>query len=441
LIDARFAQCYNGAGFAEVKPSDSSNAAVKGRLRWYLSNPVCEEFGCMVLRHKSHILALFVLAGLVLVSRQASWCEDSSYVLGPEDVVQVKVARHPELDVEATVLPDGTVAIPRAGRVAVQGLTIAQAQKAIEDALSKVLVSPQVTLNVKATRPNRVYVVGQVTKPGMFELKPGWRVAEALAEAGWLKGKPELARASLFRGDKVIPIDLMALLRGEASANLPLQPGDVLSVQDAPTVRIYVNGQGVKNPGEFDVTEGLGVVEAFALAGGATPNAALRKAVVVRAPKPGQPREQIPVDLYGPLVLGKPAPDIKLQAGDTLIVPENNARVAVFGLVKNPGYYPLPESENFTVADAIALAGGQDKRAELKNVLVIRRPQGNSGMPTVITADVKSMLRKADPGGNPVVQDGDIIFVPETRKPDVFGKILPALTNIGLIYYYLPGGR
>ncbi|MGQ9524987.1 MAG: polysaccharide biosynthesis/export family protein, partial [Armatimonadota bacterium] len=123
-----------------------------------------------------------------------------------------------------------------------------------------------------------------------------------------------------------------------------------------------------------------------------------------------------------------------------LIVPENNARIAVFGFVKSPGYYPLPETEEFTVADAIALAGGHDKRAELRKVTIIRRQEG-SPTPTVLIADVKSVIRSAKLTSNLLVQNGDIIWVPETRSPDVFGKILPALTSLGLLYYYLPGGR
>ncbi|MGQ9526047.1 MAG: SLBB domain-containing protein, partial [Armatimonadota bacterium] len=275
--------------------------------------------------HRRVFAAVLMCVGVLLAARgPVLSAADTEYVLGPEDVLQIRVARHPELDTDAVVLPDGTIDVPRGGRVLVKGLTVTQARDAIAQALSKVFVLPQVTVNVKVPRPNRVYVIGQVAKPGMFELKPGWRVAEALAEAGWLKTKPELARASLIREGKIIPVDLVAIhIRRDPSANILLQPGDVLDVQEAPTVRIYVNGQGVKNPGEYDVTEGLGVVEAFSMAGGPTPNAALRKAVVVKAPKPGQPRQQIPVDLYEPLVLGKPAPDITLEAGDTLIVPEN----------------------------------------------------------------------------------------------------------------------
>jgi len=397
--------------------------------------------GPSVLHRRVLLGALLCAAVLITICGTVCTAADSEYVLGPEDVIQIKVARHPELDTDAVVLPDGTVDVPRAGRVSVKGLTVSQAREAIVQALSKVFVSPQVSVNVKVPRPNRVYVIGQVAKPGMFELRPGWRVAEALAEAGWLKVKPELAHASLLREGKIIPVDLVAIhIKRDPDANVLLQPGDVLDVQEAPTVRIYVNGQGVKNPGEYDVTEGLGVVQAFSMAGGPTPNAALRKAMVVKAAKPGQPGRQIPVDLYEPLVLGKPAPDIKLEAGDTLIVPENNARIAVFGFVKSPGYYPLPESGDFTVADAIALAGGQDKRAELRKVTIIRRQEG-SQTPVVLTADVKSVIRNAQLTSNIRVQDGDIVWVPETRSPDVFGKILPALTSIGLLYYYLPGGR
>lgn len=462
-----------------------------------------------------------VMAALLLLPACGSWAAE--YVLGPEDVLQVKVARHPELDTEATVLPDGTIMVPRGGVVRVAGLTLAQARDAIADALSEILWSPEVSVNTKITRPNRIHVLGQVNKPGTYDLKPGWRVMEALAEAGGLKSKPELCSATLFRRDgTTIPIDMAALhIKRDPAANIELRPLDVLDVQEAPTVRVYVNGQGVKSPGQFDITEGLGVIEALAMAGGLTvkpeqaratifrrggttetvdlvalqsrgdgkaniilkpydvldvqplpttrvyvsgqgvkspgeyditeglgvvqalaaaggptPNAALRRAVVIRAEKPGQPRQEIPVDLYGPMVEGTSPPDLVLEPGDTLVVPEVTDRIAVFGLVKTPGYFPLPETQSFTVADAVALAGGAEKRAQLSKVRVVRRTT-LAGEPAMVQVDVNSFLKKGDPRHSVVLRPGDTVFVPETGRPDFFGRIIPALTSLSLFSYYL----
>ena len=384
-------------------------------------------------------LRMIFAVALLLACRSSALAQE--YVLGPEDVVQVTVARHPEMSTQATVLDDGTITIPRVGPVVVKGLTVSQAQAAVTRALTKILVAPEVTFGLVLQRPNRVYVIGEVGKPGSIDMRPGWRITHVLGEAGGTTVKPELAIVTLWRGNKAIPIDMVAIhVKHDQSANLEVEPGDVLDVQEAPVAKIYVNGQGVRTPGEFLITEGLGVLEALAKAGGPSPNAALRRATIIRAAKPGQPRQEIPVDLYDVLVKGAPAPDITLEAGDTLVIPENTARIAVFGLVRAPGYYPLPETDQFTVTQAIALAGGYDRRAKLDKIVVFRREPG-AAVPTTIPVNVKNI--KGITGKEGLMQDvplrdGDIVFVPETSSPDFFGRVLPALTSLGGLFYYFP---
>ncbi|HEY3282301.1 MAG TPA: SLBB domain-containing protein [Armatimonadota bacterium] len=464
------------------------------------------------------LVAAALLLGLPLAARAAD-----EYVLGPEDVLQIRVARHQELDIEVSVLTDGSVSVPRGGSVMVQGLTVPQAQEKVAEALKAVLVNPQVTISVKVPRPNRVRVTGLVNRPGTFDLKPGERVMDVLAEAGGLRGKPELAHCTIFRkGGVMVPVDLVALhikrdpaanlelqpldvvdvqeeatnriyVSGRAvkapgqfdlteglgvvealamaggllvkpevgratlfhkdgttekvdlvaihntqdpSANLKLKPGDILDVQERPTSRIYVNGQGVRTPGEFDVETGLTVVQALAKAGGFTPNAALRKAHIERAPKDGQPQEVIPVDLYDAVQKGEKGPDLMLEAGDTLVVPEIAARVSIFGMVRAAGSYPMPEVDAFGVSDAIGLAGGEIKRANLKSVRVVRR-QGAGTQPKVIKVNVAKFRKNGDMSQNIALLDGDTIVVPETGRPDFFGRIVPAITSLGTFGYYM----
>lgn len=522
----------------------------------------------------------------------------AEYVLGPDDILQLKVTRHPEMDTEGVVLPDGTFAVPRVGTVSVQGLTLSQAQAEVVKALSKVLVSPQVSLSVKSARPTKVHVLGQVSRPGPFDLKPGWRITDLLAEAGGLRpnARPEDLSATLFHRDGTTErIDLAGvLLRQEASANVELRPGDlldirstpttpifvrgqavrlpgpmevpegqgvlevlamaggltvkperarltlihqdgssenidltalqsdprarvvfrpqdILDVQEAPVTRIFLSGLGVRNPGLLEITEGMGIVEALTLAGGTTPTAALRRAVLIRpersaqAPieipldprvlsaaggasplrleegdslvvrrlrpgqppedvpvqvpegqgdgklqvslgpgdrlilrraRPARPRQEIPLDLYGALVKGTPPPDVRLESGDTLVIPERSERIYVFGLVRTPGAMPLPESENFGVADAILLAGGSAPRAALSKVTVVRR-NAEAGEPQILKADIQSYLKKGLVAENIPLRDGDTVIVPETGKPDVFGRVIPGLTSLLALPYYL----
>lgn len=113
------------------------------------------------------LLALLLAAGL-----QAA---QPPYLLGPEDVLDVAVLRHPELSQsQVVVLADGTIDYPIAGKIQAGGLTTLQLAAAIAQGLSAELRSPQVTVTVSQPRQRRIYVDGQVGQPGVLDWKPGW---------------------------------------------------------------------------------------------------------------------------------------------------------------------------------------------------------------------------------------------------------------------------
>lgn len=399
----------------------------------------------------SALLTAMLPAGVMAGAPAAA---DGGYRLAPEDVITVTVARHPELTTDAVVLSDGTAGLPHAGQTPVEGLTANEVAGIVTKSLSNWLVNPQVTVVVKIPHANRIYVLGNaLNKPGTVEWKPGWRLTEALAEAGGLQVKPQLTQASLYReGLGTITIDLVkALVNNDPTANIAVQPGDSINVNTVPAPQVVVMG-GVKNPGVYEINNmrSVGVIQALGLAGGPLPTAVLKGAVIVRAPNAAGTRAQVPVDLREALSQGKDLPDLSLQSGDTLIIPDSKARVSVYGEVKMPGQYPISEDEVTTVADCIAMAGGQNPRADLKHIGIIRGATGDSLAkmnpsqpgtgPKVIPVDLLAMLHHASTFHNVRVQSGDIIFVPETKSPDWLGKILPGLSSIGSLFYFLKLG-
>jgi polysaccharide export outer membrane protein len=205
----------------------------------------------------------------------------ADYVLGPDDVLTVTVLRHPELSVDAVpVSVDGTISLPIVGQVMIVGRTVPQVTQEITKGLSRRLVAPEVTVMVRQVRPQRVFVLGAVSRPGVYEMKPGWGVAEALAAAGSLLSKPEAVTGLLLRPDgTTITVDLPTLLvKGDPASNTRLIPGDVLNLV-ARTMTISVAGQVLK-PGTYELRAGGGVLEGLALAGGVTPQADLTKVTV-----------------------------------------------------------------------------------------------------------------------------------------------------------------
>jgi protein involved in polysaccharide export with SLBB domain len=351
------------------------------------------------------------------------------YRLGPEDVLLIRVARHEEMGAEVSVLNDGRIMLPRIGELHVAERTPREVQELIVAGLKRTLVDPEVSVLVKIPRPRRIYVSGIVRKPGALPMQPGWRVSEALAEAGGLLAKPERTRATLFRRpDQTLRLDLARIfISQDPAANVALEPGDNLDVQEEPTTRVYVSG-AVAKAGPVELPNGGSITEAIALAGGVSPLAASSRTVIQRLSG-----ERVPVDMDGVLNHGQPAPEVELQNGDQIIIPENRQRVAVLGMVKRPGPFPMPDGKALTVAEAVSLAGGVEKRGRASRIGVIRVVDGQS---TVTPVDLGKVLSKGSAEQNLVLQDGDIVYVPETDRPD-WSKILPGAQAIGSLWYFL----
>jgi polysaccharide export outer membrane protein len=351
------------------------------------------------------------------------------YRLGPEDVLSVTVLRHPELSVDqVSVTADGKIQLPVAGSILVAGRSVSEAQALIADALKSRLVSPEVTVAVKQSRPDRVFVIGSISKPGVYDLQAGWRVTEALASSGGFTNRPEMIAGSLFRlNGESKPLDLIALLGdGNSPANLPLLAGDVLSFTEK-TIRVSIAGQ-VQRPGMYDVPVGASVVEALALAGGAAPRAALSKVEVKR-----RNGDVLPADMFRVMILGDMGTMPPLEAGDLVMVPESKARVAVLGAVNRPGQYDIEEGATPKVSDAIALAGGSVKRARINQIAVMRAENGETKR---IVVDLDHVLHQGKVAEDIPILSGDIVYVPDAKTD--WDRINGSLTSLGILRFLIP---
>ncbi|GBC92555.1 hypothetical protein HRbin15_01025 [bacterium HR15] len=349
----------------------------------------------------------------------------SDYTLDTGDVLSVVVVRHPEFSGEYTVPPDGRVLFHGAGEMVVRGLTVQQVEAQLREALRQRLREPIVSVSLKQARPMLVFVDGQVGKPGAYPIQPGWRVFEAIAAAEGLKILPERAVAFLLRGNETIPLDLVALYhRGDPNANLPLQPGDKISVQQRLTIRVYVSGQ-VNMPGFYDLEAGSGVVQAVAAAQGYHPeNASLSRAFIDRK------GTIIPVNLYAAIVEGRAEHNIPLQDGDLLIVPSNLRRFAIVGQVARPGYYLIPEGKPMLLSDAVALAGGTTPRALTSRVYLLRLENGELKR---LEIPYQRFLKKGDPTANPPIREGDVVYFAETKRLD-YSQVTSALSTLAVLW-------
>jgi len=266
------------------------------------------------------------------------------YTVGAKDVLEIKVFGEPDLDRSVEVASDGTITFPLVGSVKAGGLTVRQIEGALEQMLGKdYLVNPDVTVQIKEYRSQKVFVLGAVKEPGFYELRGPTTVLEILSSAGGLSqegGKTlvlvreagfgeaasDLSSGSLSDLDELPSslgkkghtqiIDYYRMVNeGDASQNVVLNAGDVLFVPRAQ--EIFVLGE-VKKPGSVKFESDITLLRAISLAGGLTEVAADRRVQVIRI-KDGQ-KENLTVNLKQ--IIDDIKKDIKLLPDDVIVVPK-----------------------------------------------------------------------------------------------------------------------
>lgn len=271
----------------------------------------------------------------------------SDYEIGPEDVLKITVFQVKDLDETVRVSNDGTIAVPLLGRVKAAGLTPYQLRKELEQAYGlNYLQNPQVSVFVKEFRGQPISVIGQVQKPGLYQITGPRTLIEALSMAGGLasgKGAAPgknvyVTRLGGFSNLRVVPgmqlltpnkvaINLKDLLyTSDAGLNIPIRPHDTVAVSKADV--IYVAGGGVRKPGGFileDRSE-VSVIQAMAMAEGLLPDAARHHARIIHTKADGT-RVDIPVDLEK--IIKQKAPDPDLAANDILYIPLSTSKAAL----------------------------------------------------------------------------------------------------------------
>ena len=160
---------------------------------------------------------------------------DAEYKIGPQDVLRIDVWKEPDISRVIPVRPDGKITVPLLNDVQASGLTAMQLAASLRDGLSKYLTSPQVTVTVTDSNSRRVYLTGEVTRPGAIPLLPNMTVLQALATGGGFTQFARLKNIYVMRtedGKQVKhPFNYKEVVKGNlAEQNILLQSGDVIVV-------------------------------------------------------------------------------------------------------------------------------------------------------------------------------------------------------------------
>lgn len=163
----------------------------------------------------------------------------ADYILRPGDAVSINVYGYPDLSYPApgnpdalTIRPDGKFAFPFIGEIKAEGLSPQGLAQSIYEGLSKYYVNPRITVNVTKFSTERVYVLGEVNAPGLYELDKSRNLLDALGAAkGWTKDAAKTKVFIIHKDHQGEPtrVNLMDLLKkGDVSKNPLLKEGDIV---------------------------------------------------------------------------------------------------------------------------------------------------------------------------------------------------------------------
>ncbi len=248
------------------------------------------------------------------------------------DLLGIQVFDAPDLSGPYTVDAAGNLTLPLVGKIHVAGLTLAESQAEIVEALKSggYILKPSVSITVQQYVPTYVTVLGEVQSPGRFLLLASHPLQQVLAMAGGptllATGVVEIKRKTEGTEEK-IDLKINPGSTADAARETEILPGDEISLPRAGVV--YVLG-GVFRPGGYVMQEDghLNLPQAIALASGTTMQASIHSMRVLRRGTDGS-LEEIDVD-YRRMMAGE-VPPLPLQPQDVVYVPISKAKAALSG--------------------------------------------------------------------------------------------------------------
>jgi polysaccharide biosynthesis/export protein len=348
----------------------------------------------------------------VFKSRDASLSSPSSgpvppdYVLGPGDSIRVQLFGNINGIYEYEVSRDGALNLPEIGPVTVAGLPFSEFRADLNKRVQEMLIGTQVSVTMGQLRAIRVYVLGDVNRPGSIVVSGLETMTGALYHGGGVSSIGSLRNIQLKRnGEVVSSLDAYDLLiRGDTSGNSRLQPGDVIFV---PPIGKTVSISGAVNrPAIYEVKRLTTAADLVDLAGGFTPEAYAESARLQRIDESGE-RTVLSVNLNN-----ESANTIRIIAGDALLIPavlpEVENAIALAGHVHRPGDYPWYPGMRLT--DLIESTEELKFGVDMGYVLI--RREGTKGEPiTTLSASLSAALQAPDSADDLALEAGDTVNV------------------------------
>jgi protein involved in polysaccharide export with SLBB domain len=294
------------------------------------------------------------------------WLKPSpeEFRLGPGDHVEIELIGVREPSTDTLIGPDGRVYFHLLSGVNVWGLTLTEACGLLESELKQYVNHPRVAITLRDVGSRRVWVLGRLTRPGIYPLDRPMTVLDAVTLAGGLytaqftgttEELADLQHSFLVRGGQFMPVNFKRLIHeGDMSQNVYLQPDDFIYLPSALATEVYVLG-AVAEPRAVPFKDQVTLSSAIANARGTLPEALLRRVVIIRG---SLTEPHCTVVNFSDILRGK-APEVLLQPRDIVYVPdqplgilENAAKLIVDTFVRT-----VAANEGITAAGGVGKVG------------------------------------------------------------------------------------
>lgn len=414
--------------------------------------------------------------------------EGEFYRLVPGDVVHILVLNDQTLSGEQIVGPDGFIRLPLVGSIKAAGLTLDELTEKLRQSLARFIRNPRLAVTLKQfpASARRIYVLGEVRNPGAYQLPPGINstIFDAIALAGGFTENADLTQVRVYRRDGqseifnmkefqasaanidpgdivwvpsafvrvsivgavekggmyLVPVhgtllDALSAAGGVKESNstikvyraglellsvswsdllsgsippLNLQDGDTVLVS-VPTITGVVVAGAVSRPGTYDIKGNITVLGALALGG-----ASIEPGRSLRIKMLRQGKEVLNV-VWRETSMPTEELSQPLQHGDVVLVEPLFIRATLVGPVRKPGSYLMPVGS--TVIDLLAKGEEVLPNADLAGAYLLRKGESKP-------VDLLKLLWESEMEMNVELHDGDVLFIPATKKIWVAGAVL-----------------
>ncbi len=311
----------------------------------------------------------------------------ADYIVGPGDELNVQLFGSQNRNLRLIVSRDGRVNFPELGPISVVGKRFSQVKADIESRVAQQMIGVRASVSIGDVRGIRVFVLGEVKRPGSYNVSGLATITTALFASSGVKPIGSLRDVQLKRQGAVIRrLDLYdMLLRGDTSDDAKLLPGDVIFVPPVGST-VAVDGE-VRRPAIYELQPSSTMADVLQIAGGLTPDADAARASLTRIDERKR-RVVLDVDLASPAGRSQAA-----RNGDVLRVlrvrPTLDGGVVVQGHVFAPT--AVAYREGLRLSAVIRSVDDVKPNADL-GYLVIRRELPPDRRITVVSADLTAAL-------------------------------------------------